>query len=302
MGARDIFVSVGGPANEQQEDFIRSVEDRLRAEGLVPHTVGRNEFAADAPLKTVTRLLRDCSGTVVIALERSYFSKGVERRGGPKQADLKDIRLATPWNQIEAALAYSYGHPLLVIVEKGLKAEGLLEKGNDWYVQSIAPDPSSLSTNEFNGVLSDWRNKLIATPAGSFKSPQPPEELTIGDLLKGLRPKSLWGLTIVAFTLLSAAFALGGLLASKSLATPKESSQVTKPPVAEITKIVCTGEFEEKCAGTHDMFFTCATGFSEESARRICLDAGRPKARSLTVNSSSDNNCGYSLVKVTCTD
>jgi hypothetical protein len=239
---------------------------------------------------------------VVIALERSYFSKGVERRGGPKQADLEDIRLATPWNQIEAALAYSYGHPLLVIVEKGLKTEGLLEKGNDWYVQSIAPDPSSLNGNEFNGVLSDWKTKLKATPADSFKSARPPEDFTIGEILKGLRPASFWRLTIGAFTALSAAFALGGFLASKSLATSKETSQATNPPAPEIARTVCTGEFEQKCAGPHDMFFTCATGFSEEAARRICVDAGRTQARTLVVNSSSGNNCGYSLVKLTCTN
>ncbi|MGE0387674.1 MAG: hypothetical protein AB7Q97_23360 [Gammaproteobacteria bacterium] len=54
MNELNIFVSVGGTATEQQEAFVRAVEDRLRSEGLIPHTVGRNAFSADAPLKTVT--------------------------------------------------------------------------------------------------------------------------------------------------------------------------------------------------------------------------------------------------------
>lgn len=85
MNELDVFVSVGGTATEQQETFVRAVEDRLRSEGLVPHTVGRNTFSADTPLKTITDLLSRCSGTVVIALERSYFASGIEKRGGPKE-------------------------------------------------------------------------------------------------------------------------------------------------------------------------------------------------------------------------
>jgi hypothetical protein len=56
MNELNVFVSVGGTATEQQEAFVRAVEDRLRSEGLVPHTVGRNTFSSDAPLKTVTEL------------------------------------------------------------------------------------------------------------------------------------------------------------------------------------------------------------------------------------------------------
>ena len=57
MNESNIFVSVGGTANERQEAFVRAVEDRLRSEGLIPHTVGRNTFSADSPVKTVTELL-----------------------------------------------------------------------------------------------------------------------------------------------------------------------------------------------------------------------------------------------------
>lgn len=91
MNELNVFVSVGGTATDSQEAFVRAVEDRLRSEGLVPHTVGRNTFSADAPLKTVTELLDKCSGTVVIALERMYFASGIEKRGGSKEAALSEI-------------------------------------------------------------------------------------------------------------------------------------------------------------------------------------------------------------------
>jgi hypothetical protein len=165
MKELDVFVSVGGTANEKQEAFVRAVEDRLRSESLVPHTVGRNTFSSDAPLKTVTELMDKCSGTVVIALERTYFAEGTEKRGGPNATQLTDIALPTPWNQIEAAMSYARGLPLMVIVEAGLKSEGLLERGFDWYVQWVKPETSALNTNEFNGVLASWKQKMIDSPA-----------------------------------------------------------------------------------------------------------------------------------------
>lgn len=211
MNQSNVFVSVGGTATEQQEAFIRAVEDRLRSEGLVPHTVGRNTFSSDAPLKTVTDLLDKCAGTVVIALERSYFASGVEKRGGPKESPLSDVRLPTPWNQIEAAMAYSRGHPLMVVVEHGLRSEGLLERGNDWYVQWVKPEAAALTTTEFNGVLASWKQKLLQ-PANKQSVSKTPSDLTIGELIGGLKPTQLWSVLASLAVLVAGAFALGGRL------------------------------------------------------------------------------------------
>lgn len=166
MEEKLVFVSVGATATAEQESFVRSIEDRLRSESLIPKTVGRNTFSADAPLKAITELMEKCSGIVVIALERSYFPSGLDKRGGPRQGSLADVRLPTPWNHIEAAMAYTKHLPLLVIVEAGLKAEGLLEPGYDWYVQTVPLEATALASNEFNGVLADWKEKVLALKPG----------------------------------------------------------------------------------------------------------------------------------------
>jgi hypothetical protein len=210
MNQLNVFVSVGGTVTEQQEAFVRAVEDRLRSEGLIPHTVGRNTFSADAPLKAVTELLDNCAGTVVIALERKYFPTGIEKRGGPRETPLAEVKLATPWNQIEAAMAYSRGHPLMVIVEQGIWTEGLLEPGYDWYVQSVKPDPAALTTTEFNGVLSSWKQKLSKRP--TKLAAKSPSELTIGELVGSMKPTQLWSLLGTIAALVAGAFALGGKL------------------------------------------------------------------------------------------
>jgi hypothetical protein len=213
---RNIFVSVGATSNEEQEAFVRAVEDRLRSEGLAPHTVGRNTFGADAPLKTVTQLLDTCDGAVVIALERSFFPSGVDKRGGPAESQLSNIRLPTPWNHIEAAMAYSRQLPLMVIVESDLKSEGLLEHGYDWYVQRLKPIPSALMGPEFNGVFANWKKKVESRKADPTKvrdtPSKSPADLTIKELVEGLKPMQLWSLLGALAALLVAAFALGAKL------------------------------------------------------------------------------------------
>lgn len=211
MNELNVFVSVGGTATEEQESFVRAVEDRLRSEGLIPHTVGRNSFGNASPLKTVAEQLDKCSGTVVIALERMYFSDGIEKRGGSKATLVSNVKLATPWNQIEAAMAYSRGHPLMVIIEEGVKKEGLLEQGYDWYVQSVQVDPSVLATPEFNGILSNWK-KTLKPSSGKSSTVKSTGELTIGELIGNMKPSHLWGTLGAVAVIAGGAFTLGGKL------------------------------------------------------------------------------------------
>jgi len=225
MDEKLVFVSVGATATPEQESFVRLIEDRLRSESLIPKTVGRNTFSADAPLKAITELMEHCSGIVVIALERSFFPAGIDKRGGPRQASLAEVRLPTPWNHIEAAMAYTKHLPLLVIVEAGLKAEGLLEPGYDWYVQTLPLEATALGSNEFNGVLADWKEKVLALELEPRRSQAlNPAELSIADLIGALRPVQLWSVAIALAGLLAGAFSLGARLVPPM----KERSQAGK--------------------------------------------------------------------------
>ncbi|MEP5732206.1 MAG: hypothetical protein ABJL67_22865 [Sulfitobacter sp.] len=210
---KDVFLSVGATANSTQEDFVQAIEARLRVEGLTPNTVGRNTFSVDSPLTAVAQLMDRCVGTVVIALERSYFPSGAEKRGGTNETTLAETKLATPWNQIEAAMAYNRGLPLLVVVEKGLRLEGLLEPGYDWYVQSVPLDTSYLTSDEFNGILASWKGKIeksksqqaVENKTGHAEV----EKMTIGQLVSAVKPAHLWSLLISSAAVIVGAFSVG---------------------------------------------------------------------------------------------
>jgi hypothetical protein len=202
-----IFVSVGSTASPEQEAFVKAIEDRLQTEGLTPNTVGRTYFTADSPFVGVNNLMAECRGAIVIALERLHFDSGTEKRGSPSELQLSDVKLATPWNQIEAALAYSRKLPLLVIVEDGVRQDGLLERGHDWYVITAKADPLFLSTSEFNGVLAAWKKKL--TTGTSQKPIVSVGEMTVGELMRALKPEQMWATLGAGGVIVAGAFALG---------------------------------------------------------------------------------------------
>jgi hypothetical protein len=155
-----IFLSVGRTYTPQQEIFVSTLESFLTSQGFIPQTVGRTYFSSQQPLKAVMELMDECAGTIILAFERTQIIQAFEKRGSKDERQIADLKLPTVWNQIEATIAYSKGHPLLVIVENGLKAEGLLEQGYDWYVQSVPLSQDALSGREFQGMFSDWKRRV----------------------------------------------------------------------------------------------------------------------------------------------
>lgn len=157
----DVYVSVGRTQNEEQENFVQDVERHLTTQGLNPRTLGRNQWSSEQPLKAVRKIMATCSGTVIVAYERIFAEEAWDRRQSTSdKSHLEKLKLTTVWNQIEAALAYGMDQPLLVIVEEGIREEGLLEKGYDWWALRIPMSVASLSSPQFSGVLADWRRRV----------------------------------------------------------------------------------------------------------------------------------------------
>ena len=155
-----IFLSVGRTFTQQQEEFVSSLEEFMKSQGIIPQTVGRTYFSSKQPLVAVSELMRECSGTLVLAFERTFIKQAVEKRGSKDERDFTDVNLPTVWNQIEAAMGYGQGHPLLVIMEEGLKEEGLLENGYDWFVKRVTLTREALYDREFMGVFTDWKRRV----------------------------------------------------------------------------------------------------------------------------------------------
>lgn len=211
-----VFLSAGRTETPEQEQFVTAVIQSLQEEGF---EVVRALWSSEQPLKPIWRKMRESAGTVVLAFERFHSDVAIEFRGSRQERRLQDVAVPTVWNQIEAAMAYTLGHPLLVIVQEGLREEGLLEGRYDWYVLRVPLDPAALSQREFRGVFNDWKGRVVEArgrdadrPEGPAPVPAP-ETLTVGQLVAGLKPAQLWAVMAAIATALaaivSASFAFG---------------------------------------------------------------------------------------------
>jgi hypothetical protein len=204
----DVFISAGRPFTASQEEFLASLEDYLRANGLNPRAVGRSEFPHKSPLKFIDGIMSQCTATVVVAFERLHVNDGVERRGSAEERQFKSENISTAWNQIESAMAYTKGHPLFVLVENGCRNDGLLEGGYDWYVQRITMTRDTLNSKVFVGAFNNWKNDVLAlAKANSQKTPitsPDVDKMTLKQVFTSLRISHLFTLIsiVVAYTAL----------------------------------------------------------------------------------------------------
>lgn len=196
----DVFLSVGRTSTADQDRFVLAIDKLLRESGM---TACRAQWSSVQPLKKIEEVMAKCYGTVIIAFERNYSESSIERRGSGDEVRHSPFVLPTVWNQIEAALAYSRGHPLLVICDKNMHIEGLLEQRYDWWVQSIPLDEKKIYESDFRGVLDDWKQRVIdyqKNIQAKVDTPVPglsdPANWTIGQVFLALKPAHLW--TILA--------------------------------------------------------------------------------------------------------
>lgn len=263
--AIDVYLSAGRPANQEQEDFLQAVERFLKQHDLNPLTPGRSHLVNKQPLKAVEQCMRTCKGIVVVAYERLYAPIAIERRGGPDKQEHPDAIVPTVWNQVEGAIGYTLGLPVLIIAQKGLRSEALLENKYDWIVQWVDVDAKALLTSGFTGVFADWRNEIdaaekaraakelaaakekeqaAAKELAAAKAPPAPLDYggrTIAQILGDLKPGQAWKVGIALFALISSmvgyAYKLGvrdgaRAPASVSSSRPAQTSSVTSAPTA----------------------------------------------------------------------
>jgi len=166
--ARPVFLSYANPHTAGQQAFVDRVRSSLRSRGLTPRTLGVPRYYPDAPLEAVRRLMVASEGLMGVAFRRTYVGQGLgnHRDGtdGRRAHPLKDQWLTSPWVQIESAMAYQIGLPVLLLRETGVLGEGVLEPGvvlGD--IPTFTPDGAAgdyLDSAEWHGLLSDWESRL----------------------------------------------------------------------------------------------------------------------------------------------
>lgn len=222
--ATDVFVSVGRPTTPEQNEFVAALERCLADDhDLHPRTLGRNEWSSEQPLRAIKKRMQSCSGAAVIAFERLHAAAARDRGRDPDDNEIGPLALTTVWNQIEAAMAYTLGLPILVLAEEGLRSEGLLEERYDWTVEWVPTKSEVFNEPRCRGIIGDWAKRVHhgGRPTHTYSYGDMAEkdlgEMTIAELLGELKPgqaRALLGGTVASLAALSSgAFALGMTIA-----------------------------------------------------------------------------------------
>jgi hypothetical protein len=208
-----IFVSCGTPFTPQVEEFVTAIRSHLEFNGCTPQTVGQGESSVRQPIFHARRLIAACEGAVVIAFERVRIIEGIDKPGVDPPNLLKNEAHPTVWNHMEAAMAYAQDVPILLMVQKGLKRQGMLSDRSEWHTQEIDFTVEFLRSKQFNQVFQEWLSLVQERREKPKKLDFDPSEIELKDLLSRLTPKKFWSLLTTAVGLLAVvattAFKLG---------------------------------------------------------------------------------------------
>jgi hypothetical protein len=193
MAKQNVFVSMGSPYTASQKEFLDALIELLRSCDVEPRVMNKTDYPTGSPLKDISRVMKECHGVIVVASERTYFESGLEKR----QTPLQSVRYSTPWSQIEASMGFAHGIPIIVLMEPGLREEGLLEEKYDWYVERIRISPESLADKDVQNRVRAWC-RLVQTAKPSEVRGRIDAEMTLFALTQMLTLKSAGFLATLA--------------------------------------------------------------------------------------------------------
>jgi hypothetical protein len=159
-----VFLSYPKPCFGRQKVFVERISKHLSERGFSPRTLGVTEYDMDAPLTAIRRLMLESNGLITIAFKRTFVEKGTARLRTDidtlKQEPIDGKWLTTPWAHIEPAMAYQLGLPVLILREKDVLADGILERGTvglympEFDLEGTVED--YLQAAEWKGVIGKW--------------------------------------------------------------------------------------------------------------------------------------------------
>src|ERR1035438_166081 len=119
-----VFVSCPSTLSSTQERSRALILEELAAFGLEPRAIGRSDYPIDFPLREVAILCRHCSGGVILGFEQFCADSGAWKKDTPEAKVVKgSVSFPSPWNNMEGAILFALGLPILVFREPCIRSE-----------------------------------------------------------------------------------------------------------------------------------------------------------------------------------
>jgi Pentapeptide repeats (9 copies)/Pentapeptide repeats (8 copies) len=111
---RRVFLSQSAVLTAEQQAIVDRVAHLIEEDAEVVR-LHREDYPASGSLAEIRRLMGSCSAVVILGLPQLHVAHGTLRAGTTEQIAVRDASIATPWNQIEAGMAFALGMPMLVV-------------------------------------------------------------------------------------------------------------------------------------------------------------------------------------------
>jgi hypothetical protein len=115
VAPRRVFLSQPTVLTAQQQALVDRVARLVEEGGAQVVRLRREEYPASGSLAEIRRLIGGCSAVAIVGVSQLLVRDGTLRPGTPEESVVRDASLATPWNQIEAGMAFALDLPILVV-------------------------------------------------------------------------------------------------------------------------------------------------------------------------------------------
>lgn len=158
-----VFLSHPSRLNSIQQQFVDTIIRKIKKELLFPRTLPISEQYPETPLTNIRRMITSSYGMVALNLRQRLVELKVNNLGQPLTGTVWE---GSPFAQIEPAMAYQFGLPLLLIRETGVEQNGIWSFGIgpflilEWDSTVANPIETFFAKNDWKSIFQNWDSQV----------------------------------------------------------------------------------------------------------------------------------------------
>jgi hypothetical protein len=154
-----VFLSHPSRLNNTQQEFVDAIIRQIKKALLFPRTLPITEQYPETPLTNIRRMILSSYGMVSLNLRQRRVDLIENNLNQPLTGSVWE---GSPFAQIEPAMAFEFGLPILLIREIGVEQTGIWSFGIgpflilEWDSTVANPIESFFTRNDWKSIFQNW--------------------------------------------------------------------------------------------------------------------------------------------------
>lgn len=158
---RRVFLSQSAALTAEQQAIVDRVARLIEEGGAEVLRLQREDYPASGSLAEIRRLMGGCSAVAIVGLAQLHVVQGTLRAGTPEETPVRDTSIATPWNQLEAGMAFALDLPMLV-VRSQLGDDGVFGIRDEASTLTVVDVDECGDLADFDEAVAGWMRTLTS--------------------------------------------------------------------------------------------------------------------------------------------